>query len=183
MTTDTSNPLVRRYLDDLRATTRQLPRGRREELFAEIEAHIADALPPDASETQVRDVLEQLGEPGAIAEEERERLGIARPRSGALEWIAIVMLLIGGLIIPIAGWFVGVVLLWSSRVWTVRDKLLGTLVVPGGLLLPVYAGLYAVNMVSGEVPRQTAGTAILVVLLVAPILTAIHLARKAVSAR
>ena len=26
-------------------------------------------------------------------------------------------------------------LLWSSKVWSDRDKLLGTLIVPGGLLL------------------------------------------------
>ena len=32
------------------------------------------------------------------------------------------------------GWFVGVGLLWSSATWRLRDKLLGTLVWPGGLL-------------------------------------------------
>jgi hypothetical protein len=32
----------------------------------------------------------------------------------------------------------GVLLLWTSRAWTVREKLVGTLVVPGGLLLPIY---------------------------------------------
>jgi hypothetical protein len=33
----------------------------------------------------------------------------------------------------LVGWLVGVVLLWSSTVWTLRDKLIGTLVIPGGL--------------------------------------------------
>ena len=32
--------------------------------------------------------------------------------------------------IPFLGWVVGVVLLWISRLWTTRDKLIGTL---GGL--------------------------------------------------
>ena len=31
------------------------------------------------------------------------------------------------LVIPFAGWVVGVVLIWLSRLWTTRDKLIGTL--------------------------------------------------------
>jgi hypothetical protein len=31
------------------------------------------------------------------------------------------------------GWLVGLVLLWSSRLWTTREKLIGTLIVPGGI--------------------------------------------------
>jgi hypothetical protein len=42
-------------------------------------------------------------------------------------------LLFGGLLF-VVGWFVGLHLLWSSRFWTLHDKLIGTLVVPGGLL-------------------------------------------------
>ncbi|MDX6315571.1 MAG: hypothetical protein QOF44_5035, partial [Streptomyces sp.] len=44
----------------------------------------------------------------------------------------------GGFLLGI-GWVVGLVLLWSSRRWTPIDKLLGTLLVPGGLALPVLA--------------------------------------------
>jgi hypothetical protein len=36
------------------------------------------------------------------------------------------------------GWLVGAILLWSSRAWTRREKLIGTFVVPGGLVLPFY---------------------------------------------
>jgi hypothetical protein len=36
------------------------------------------------------------------------------------------------------GWLAGVVMLWNSAVWTTRQKLLGTLVVPGGVALPVF---------------------------------------------
>ena len=53
-----------------------------------------------------------------------------------LEPLAIVLLLLGGLLGGV-GWLVGVVLLWLSDVWTTRDKLIGTLVVPGGLALPL----------------------------------------------
>ncbi len=62
---------------------------------------------------------------------------------GWLETVAIVLLLVGGFFY-VAGWLAGVALLWLSRSWTTRDKLIGTLVVPGGLLLPVLLLLGAV---------------------------------------
>ena len=47
------------------------------------------------------------------------------------------MLTVGSFLLGI-GWLIGVVLLWSSRRWRVGEKLLMTLVVPGGPgLLPV----------------------------------------------
>jgi len=60
----------------------------------------------------------------------------ARTQREWLEPLAIVLLLLGGLLGGV-GWLVGVVLLWLSDVWTTRDKLIGTLVVPGGLALPL----------------------------------------------
>ena len=59
-----------------------------------------------------------------------------RPRPGAREITAVVLLLIGGFLAGI-GWIVGVILLWTSSRWRPADKLLGTLVWPGGLLVPV----------------------------------------------
>ena len=46
---------------------------------------------------------------------------------------AVLFLSIGSLVLPILGWFVGLVLLWMSDAWNTRDKILGTLFVPGGL--------------------------------------------------
>jgi hypothetical protein len=46
---------------------------------------------------------------------------------------AIILLLFGGFVL-LVGWFVGVVLLWTSEAWKIRDKIIGTLIVPGGLL-------------------------------------------------
>ena len=48
------------------------------------------------------------------------------------------MLLIGGIVIPIFGWVIGVVLLWVSNAWNVRDKIIGTVFVPGGLGLSLF---------------------------------------------
>jgi hypothetical protein len=58
-------------------------------------------------------------------------------RSSWREVAALVLLPFGGVIVPVAGWFVGVFFLWASDTWTGREKLVGTLIVPGGLLLPL----------------------------------------------
>ncbi|MEP7024737.1 MAG: hypothetical protein ABJB47_13260 [Actinomycetota bacterium] len=58
-------------------------------------------------------------------------------KAGGLEITTVVFLLIGGVVIPVLGWIVGVVLLWISPRWRTRDKLIGTLVWPGGLLAPI----------------------------------------------
>jgi hypothetical protein len=205
MTTITSDPLVRRYLAELRAATRHLPRRRREELLEEIRAHIEDALPPNASEADIRTTLERLGDPTTIAAEEGARVETMAPRAGALEWFAVVLLLVGGVVLPVVGWFVGVVLLWSSAVWRTRDKILGTLLVPGGLLTPIWylnhpvtpiePGLSCETRIHEGPPRSSitvcvqsplvewVALAILIFLVVAPVLTAIHLARRARAAR
>ena len=113
------------------------------------------------------------------------------------------LLPIGGLIIPVVGWFIGVILLWSSRVWTTGEKLAGTLLFPGGLLLPAGLTLGAVGGQScsgviqnadqfisratqeielschGPSTLYTIGTAILMaVLVIVPIATAVVLARR-----
>ncbi len=52
-------------------------------------------------------------------------------------------MLVGAVIVPVVGWFVGVVLLWVSKAWTTGEKWLGTLVVPGGLATVLLVGLLA----------------------------------------
>jgi hypothetical protein len=49
------------------------------------------------------------------------------------------------------GWLAGLVLLWSSRAWTTRDKWIGTLVIPGGL-----ATAFAALIVLGHPARSRA---------------------------
>src|SRR4051812_12124472 len=62
-----------------------------------------------------------------------------RRRSGR-EWATVVLL-------PLV-WVVGVVLLWRSPAWTSRDKLVGTLLVPGGLAYVFYAAVDAALLVN-----------------------------------
>jgi hypothetical protein len=72
---------------------------------------------------------------------------------GALEIAAVILLLVGGFLAGI-GWIVGVVLLWISPRWRLSDKLLGTLIWPGGL-----AGALIVLTGVAFFPVETASTA------------------------
>jgi uncharacterized membrane protein len=156
MSTD-DDQLVEDYLRELHIAAQGLPADRREELIEEITAHIAEARQSDGSPMAVRNILDRLGDPADIVRAAADTppgspawsgapgsgagypaADAAQPgRAGALELAAVLFLLFGGIVIPVLGWFVGVVLLWMSPRWTSRDKLLGTLVWPGGLLAPV----------------------------------------------
>ena len=149
MSTD-DDQLVGDYLRELQIAAQRLPADRREELIEEITAHIAEARQSDDSPMAVRNILDRLGDPADIVRAAADTppgspawSGAGYPavaaqpdRVGALEWAAVLFLLLGGIVIPIFGWFAGVVLLWMSPRWTTGDKLLGTLVWPGGLLAP-----------------------------------------------
>jgi hypothetical protein len=182
MTTE-ADALVLRYLQDLEGELRDLPANRRQELLDEVGEHIAAARAALAPETEagVRTMLERLGDPADIAAEARERFGVqrppARPATPWLEVIAVVLL-----VIPFAGWVVGVVLVWISRLWTTRDKLIGTL---GGMSW-VLAGLGTVmtsaggSRAVGSAPLGPSETNLMGVVLVAapfvlPVLAAIYL--------
>lgn len=67
---------------------------------------------------------------------------------GVLEVAAMVLLLAGGFFLMV-GWVVGCILLWVSPRWRWTDKLLGTLVWPGGLL-PVWLVLPAAPGLLGQ---------------------------------
>jgi hypothetical protein len=92
------------------------------------------------------------------------------PADGS-EWSIITLLAIGAFFVGI-GWVVGAVLLWRSRVWSVTDKLIGTLLWPGGIVTGlVFAVVFA-----------QAGGWLLVVAIVAvlvPAGSALHLYRRA----
>jgi hypothetical protein len=153
----TPDKLVERYLRHLEVELDDLPRDRRREIVDEIAGHIAEARAGLEHETEadVRNILEGLGDPADIAEDARERFeveppGRARPyKPGWIEIGALVMLLVGGLIVPIVGWFIGALLLWVSNAWNLRDKVIGTLFVPGGLGLSILL-LFVFLSVSGS---------------------------------
>ena len=194
MTASTQHPLAAEWLERLRTASAALPASEQADLLADIEAHLAESIPADATEAEVRDALDRMGDPEEIvAEAQGSPLPVA-PRRGTLEWVAIVLLLAGGLLF-VLGWFVGVALLWASRAWTVRDKLIGTFVVPGGLaafFFPLLWGLTGASEVCvGGAGQKTVcrgglsatETAVFFVslfaTLVLPMITAVYLARRA----
>ena len=138
----TGDDLVDEYLKRLRGELSDLPRARRRELTDEIAGHIEEARGglEGENEAELRNVLERLGDPAEIAAEERARSGLGRRRGGWLEYLALFALLLGGFVF-VVGWFVGLVLLWLSEAWTTAEKLVGTLLVPGGLLPAFLIGL------------------------------------------
>ena len=96
------------------------------------------------SDAQALTVLDKLGEPEAIIAAETPLPDEFRNRRGTREWAAIILLLLGGFILGV-GWFAGLILLWTSRAWTTREKWIGTLVIPGGLATSVVVGLIAIG--------------------------------------
>lgn len=199
--------LVDDYLARLQAALADVPTERRREIVEEIEAHLAaavEAAPGD--EPALREALDRLGEPEEIAAEARDRPTAlpepAAPRRGWTETAAIVLLLFGGFFGGF-GWFAGVALLWLSDVWRVRDKLIGTFVLPGGLALAAVL-LVGVGTSVGSVRScisrsdgatvctQSGGTpgweqalfvAAFVLAVVLPVATAAYLARRSRPAR
>jgi hypothetical protein len=130
-------------------------------------------------------------EPEQIVAAEHD--GEPRRRRGPVERGAIILLLIGGIVIPVIGWFVGALLLWVSHAWTPRDKLIGTLLVPGGLLPAAWlvfapvsvetcgsTGNGAVTCTGGlSLAHRILLIAISVAVVVIPFVTAVYLARRA----
>ncbi len=133
MSTPTRDALVEAYVADLRRAARELPKDQRAELVGDVEEHLESTLGPSAGEAEVRAELARLGDPNEIVSSlEAAAPDLEKSGRGALEWAAILLLLFGG--IPfVLGWFVGVVLLWMSHAWSWKQKLAGTLIIPGGL--------------------------------------------------
>ncbi len=57
----------------------------------------------------------------------------------ALAYAAILFIVVGSFVGPGIGWLLGVVLMWMSNEWTHRDKVIVTLLTPGGVGLALFA--------------------------------------------
>jgi hypothetical protein len=111
-----------------------LPRHQRDELLAEIRDHLDAGITAGATEADVRNLLDDLGSPEAIVAAARPDGARRLPERGPREVFAL-LLLVTGLPMIFVSWFVGLALLLWSPLWTVRQKLLGALVFPGGYFL------------------------------------------------
>ena len=100
------------------------------------------------------------------------------------------LVLAGGFLAGV-GWVVGVVWLWSSHTWTRKEKIIATLLVPGGIALTLPWLVFSLatktsDCVSAGGPSQptvthcvghygTSGALILAVLSVVPVMVAMNL--------
>jgi hypothetical protein len=156
MTAPHAGQMIEGYLARLRAAAADLPSSARDELIEDMRAHIAEARSREPQETDatILNILDRLGEPATVAAEARRRPDAleanpaeVRPRvPGALEIAALVFLLVI--------WPVGVILLWISPAWKVRDKVIGTLLPPGGYPSIFILGLLAAGTAAS---RETSG--------------------------
>ncbi len=156
------DPLVEDYLRRLDAAAYPLGDDRRGELMAGIREHIEAAVESGEvhDEASLRALLDRLGDPDEIVAAARDDgsgatpypLGASAPvtyrRPGiGLEITAALFLTVGSVLL-VVGWLVGVVLVWSSRRWTIGEKLLATLVFPGGPFAALVVGGAAASVTS-----------------------------------
>ena len=194
MTTADIDQIIADYLHRLDVALSRLPESRRRQLVTEIDEHIKEARAElsDQSEASIRELLDRVGQPDDIAAEAGAPQASTWSRR-ADAWVPWLLLLGGfGFVV---GWITGIGLLWSSTTWRVRDKLLGTFVLPGGLLplaflvtTPISTssctshggpGIPTVThcTTSGFVLPPALGIILVAILLVAPIVTFIQLRR------
>ena len=144
MSTETLHPLAAEYMARLRRASRELPRRRREELLADLNLHLLDAIDADASDAEALNALERLGDPADIVAAAGTPPDGSSPGPRSSETAAPAWLLWGGFLFGV-GWFIGVAKLWNARAWTVREKAIGTLIVPFGLAGSVLFALRAIS--------------------------------------
>ena len=131
-----SDRLVDAYLNELATEAAVLPAGRRDELLADMKAHIAEARAGGAtSEDEIREVLQRLGRPSEIVAAATDGLVQVEvpPRLRPRDFVAVGLLLVApyllsfSVIVAVVGWVIGLGMLWMSNRWTTLWKLIGTL--------------------------------------------------------
>lgn len=150
----TCDQLVEEFLAELSRALESVDPGLRRELVTSIEEHIAEGrrnLDPNDEEA-IRNLLDRIGSPHQLAAELTEEEPDAHSAiDRATPWFV----LFGGLALGL-GWLVGLYGLWTSRTWRQWDRLLGTLVWPGGIAAVVlFMGLLS----GGEYCRSSGGNA------------------------
>ena len=127
----TTDPLVSDYLAHLSRVTVGLDPTARAELLEEVRQHISDAR---AAGDDIPAALTRLGSPEQIAQAAGLPIRTSgRSRAQTAYDLGTVFLVVAGAgCLSYIGWFIGVILLWIGPRWTLRDRLIGTLVPPFG---------------------------------------------------
>src|ERR1700682_3344982 len=143
MTAPHATQIVEGYIARLDAALGLAPADRRRELVADVRGHITEARSGLEQETDadLLNILDRLGEPAELAMEAME------PPSGrmhspypAMAWSWIEL---GAILLVILAWPAGIILVWLSRSWSLRDKAIvtGLGAVPFSMGFPLFAPL------------------------------------------
>jgi hypothetical protein len=198
------NPIADDFLARVGQAARDLPSHRRADLLDDLEGHLREAVAEaDGDEARLRTLVDSLGTPDEIVAAAGPTLPPKEITGRDLA--AVILLLLGGFAMGV-GWLVGVVMLWASTAWSTGQKLLGTLIIPGGLVLPIFLVAFlpgqvcsgggtevtvnsstGVHTVTRAIPVHCSGTSfpnwlallLVVAIVVGPIATAIYLVRAA----
>ncbi|MDO5753260.1 DUF1700 domain-containing protein [Arthrobacter sp.] len=138
---------VQQYLSALEARLSQLPTDQSEEILFGVREHITEAV--SRGDRPVSEVLASLGSPDDVL---AEMVGLDDGRkSGGVRvtttprwrstspWVAVtvVLLAFGGFLLGV-GWFAGLACLWMGTRWKTWEKVIGTVLFPGGVLGALY---------------------------------------------
>jgi hypothetical protein len=131
------------YLAELERLLASADPAVRQELVDGIREELA-GLGADEADARLR----ELGDPAFVAAGVLAEASDAAPASSAsaapegdAAWypvLTVVLLTIGGFLVPVLGWVVGLIMLWAATGWRTLHKVAGTvltLAAPGGLLL------------------------------------------------
>jgi len=118
------------YLAELDELLGDVDPSIREGLVGGIREELAGLTEQEATER-----LRALGDPAFVAASARAELpSIEVPRRDATWYpvVAVLLLAVGGFVVPVVGWIVGLVMLWASRSWRLAHKVVGTLLTFAG---------------------------------------------------
>lgn len=146
-----NNPLVDVYLAELERELEGLPNAVVRDILDGVREELAGL---DADQAEV--IIEQLGDPAFIAAEARaaaEPLSLSPQREPrGYVFLTAMIVALGGVIIPVVGWVVGVVMMWLSTSWRTWEKWVATLTP----LLVLIAG-YVATLIAKLAARPAEG--------------------------
>jgi hypothetical protein len=135
MTKSSIPPVVRNYLAELNREMAGVPDEVRQGIVAGI-AEELEGLDAVAATSRIT----TLGDPAFIAAEARAGAAprspaavLALPRASDQRWYVVVTVILiefGGIVVPLAGWVAGIMMMWASKLWTRNEKLVATIVPP-----------------------------------------------------
>lgn len=126
MMDESSERMLRHYLEEIESELERLPRSVRREIIAEIRSHLVEEWHRCSKPTEenMLNIINSFGEPGEIAAGYLEGRSTGPAGSAAASypptWLVIVL--------TIFLWPAGIILAWLSPAWRSRDKLIATLI-------------------------------------------------------